>query len=291
MPARFPLTHWSAFRFRLHWAYERIVNPGGESSCGAYNSVPMAAWLIRTGAITLRFGEEEERLGPGAWIFPREGVGLQEISGELRLLSLRFEIGWVHGTPLFDRSRTAIIPEERVPELAPLALELVKRLRAISPANTRQLIPESGFEEYLALQPLTMQWVLAYYRALLAHGVRLRTLEELDERTRLALHRIETQPLALPLPEEELARSVGWSRSQLNRQFLRQTGATPAALWNRRRLQAARSQLLHGGLSIKEIAFGFGFSSPEHFTRWFGRQSGLSPSAFRRSAGAREGLL
>jgi len=291
MPARFPLTHWSAFHFRLHWAYERVVNERPEPSSSSYSALPMAAWLIREGSITLRFGEEEERFAPGSWIFPRDGVGVQEISGHLKLLSLRFEVGWIYGTPLFDRSRTVMIREETAPELAPLALELVGQLRAISPANTRKLIPESGFEEYLALQPLIMRWVLAYYRALSAHGVRFQTLEHLDERTRLALHRIETQPLALPLREEELARSVGWSRSQLNRQFLRQTGATPAALWNRRRLQAARSQLLHGGQSIKEIAFSFGFSSPEHFTRWFGHQAGLTPSAFRRSAGGREGLL
>ena len=277
-----PLAHWSLFRCQLRWAYERLLSTEPRKRM-PYISSPVAAWLIRSGSITLRFESGEERFGPGTWVFPKEAEGVQEFSQEgVQILSLRFQAEWSYGTPIFDRSRTVTIAAEAVPQLTESAVNLVRFVRDHFPGQLTSLKLEGGFDDYLRLQPLFMQWIAVYRSALTAYGVRANTVESLDDKIRLALQIIETQPLSVPLRETALARAAGCSVSQLNKLFGKQTGSTPAALWNRRKLSAAQSQLLNSRESVKAIAYHLGFSAPEHFTHWFRKHSELSPLGFRR---------
>jgi AraC-like DNA-binding protein len=277
-----PLAHWSLFRCQLHWAYERLlVAETPEPS--PYISSPVAAWLIRSGSITLRLGPDEERFGPGTWVFPREAEGVQKLSPEgVQILSLRFQAEWSYGTPIFDRAKTVMIRAETVPDLTRSAENLVHFVKNHFHAPLSPLKLEGSFDHYLGLQPIFTQWIKEYHTALAACGVPANTPESLHDKIRLALQIIETQPLSIPFREAELARAAGCSVSQLNKLFNKQTGSTPAVLWNRRKLTAARSQLLNSHESVKVIAYHLGFSAPEHFTHWFRKHSELSPLAFRR---------
>jgi AraC-like DNA-binding protein len=274
-----PFAHWSLFRCRLLWAYDqRLVK---DAPAWPYMSYPTAAWLVHEGSVTLRFGSEIERFGPGTWIFPKEAKGLQELSDGIRILSLRFQAAWSYGTPIFDRSKTVALAEEEVPQLTESANALIAFVRGTFPASSHSQELEGGFDRYLGLQPVFMKWIEAYYTTLTAHGVRANTLEMLDEKVRFALQVIETRPLASPFRESELALAVGCSVSQLNKLFARQVGSTPAFLWNQRKLDAAKSELLNNNGSIKAVAYHLGFAAPEHLTRWFKKNSGHSPSEFR----------
>lgn len=54
--------------------------------------------------------------------------------------------------------------------------------------------------------------------------------------------------------------------------------------WVARRLAAeARAQLADRRRSVQEVGFALGFSEATHFSRFFKRETGLTPSAFRRS--------
>jgi AraC-like DNA-binding protein len=54
---------------------------------------------------------------------------------------------------------------------------------------------------------------------------------------------------------------------------------------NNIRLEHAKSMLLNPELTISEVAYKSGFSSPNYFSTVFKNKYGLSPNAFRKSGG------
>ncbi len=278
---QFNLRHWSLLRSRLLWAYDhRLLRDQWE---WPYVSYPTAAWLIRQGSVVLRFPSGTERFGPGTWIFPQEAEGIQRFTRGTRILSLRFEAEWSYGLPIFDRSVSYTIREEEAPELTRDAQALVDLVRAIFPElRPGRLTMEGGFDIYLRIQPVFMQWLQSYHAALSAHGVPMHSLVEFDDKVRTALHTIESRRLSTPFHEKDLAREVGYSVSQLNKAFVKQVGNTPSALWTKRRLNAAKLELGNTADSIKAIAYHLGFSLPEHFSNWFRRNTGSSPREYRK---------
>lgn len=80
---------------------------------------------------------------------------------------------------------------------------------------------------------------------------------------------------------EEICRRAGLSKSALLRAFVKEKGVTPYAYLENVRVARAR-ELLAAGASPAEAALGTGFSDQSHFTRVFGRVTGLSPGAYGR---------
>jgi AraC family transcriptional regulator, carnitine catabolism transcriptional activator len=78
-----------------------------------------------------------------------------------------------------------------------------------------------------------------------------------------------------------LAVSLGISLRTLERQCALHFGQTPARLYLKIRLQAARNLLFYEELSVKSISNACGFSYPSVFTRAFTQQFGQSPRRFR----------
>lgn len=91
------------------------------------------------------------------------------------------------------------------------------------------------------------------------------------------------QNLDFPLDLDRIARQLGLSRRSLERLARRQFGQTPAQLYLRIRLLAARNLLFYEELSVKAVALACGFSYPAVFTRAFGQQFGQSPRQFRQA--------
>jgi len=79
-----------------------------------------------------------------------------------------------------------------------------------------------------------------------------------------------------------MAQAVGVSRWTLHRRFEEALGKTPQQQINRLRMDCLKRLLTETNQPIAEIANTCGFSNPSHFTRFFKRLSGLTPSAFRR---------
>jgi len=89
--------------------------------------------------------------------------------------------------------------------------------------------------------------------------------------------------LARPITLWELANVAGVSVRHFERAFRQATGIPPHAYVLQKRLASARELLLSQPLlCIQEIAVQTGFSSSSHLASAFRRQTGLSPSAFRR---------
>ena len=101
-----------------------------------------------------------------------------------------------------------------------------------------------------------------------------------DRRVWLAERFMEDR-LADSIGVDEVARSVGLSRSQLSRLFVEKVGVSPAVHLRKLRVRRADHLLRNSTLSIKEIARVCGFPSPNHFSRVFTNETGERPSAAR----------
>ena len=79
---------------------------------------------------------------------------------------------------------------------------------------------------------------------------------------------------------EAFAKEMFVSRSQLHRKFIAITSQAPGEFFRTFRLKRAATLILEKRLSITQIAFEVGFSSPSHFTKAFRQQFNCLPTEF-----------
>jgi AraC-like DNA-binding protein len=181
--------------------------------------------------------------------------------------------GVVHGFSVLHSSR-------------PVCLVLdyeVKDSPRMRPAY-RQLPPETLNELHglLAQVPAKGRLTLADYPSILAVVARL-----LGQTPSLQKHQ-HAPPLydkVCPLlngPDSlsHVAKQSGYHPDHLTRRLKKETGLGLRAIRNRLRLEAAQTALREKP-TIAEAAAVVGFEDPNYFARWFRRQSGQSPSAWK----------
>lgn len=81
------------------------------------------------------------------------------------------------------------------------------------------------------------------------------------------------------------AEKLAMTPDRLNDHVKRATGVTAGHLIRQRVLTEAKRQLVFTNLAIHEIAYDLAFSDPSHFTRFFRKQTGMTPQAFRDGRG------
>lgn len=77
------------------------------------------------------------------------------------------------------------------------------------------------------------------------------------------------------------AQQLGISQTQLNRMVRQQSGTSLQRLIAQRRLEIAKQELLFTVSSVQMVATGLGFSDPAYFSRFFLRETGTTPKAWR----------
>jgi AraC-like DNA-binding protein len=85
-----------------------------------------------------------------------------------------------------------------------------------------------------------------------------------------------------------LAAAVGMSRSRFTDRFAALVGETPLAYLTRWRMHLAAGRLHPEGARVAEVAQAVGYKSETAFAKAFRRTFGVSASAYRRGAAARE---
>jgi AraC-like DNA-binding protein len=88
--------------------------------------------------------------------------------------------------------------------------------------------------------------------------------------------------LRTPAPLAVVAKESGYQPDYLNRKLKRETGIGLRALRDRLRLEAAQKSL-RDDRSIADAATSAGFEDPNYFARWFRKQTGRTPSDWRRA--------
>lgn len=81
----------------------------------------------------------------------------------------------------------------------------------------------------------------------------------------------------------ELAALADLSIRHFARAFRMTTGRTPARFVHEQRIKLAKELLIRPDASITDIAYACGFSHAQHFTTSFRRETGLTPSDFRKA--------
>ncbi len=79
---------------------------------------------------------------------------------------------------------------------------------------------------------------------------------------------------------EQLAKELFVSRTKLHRKIIEITGQAPGEFIRTSKLKKAAKLLLENKLSVTQIAYEIGFSSPAQFTRAFSKQFNCVPSEF-----------
>jgi len=118
--------------------------------------------------------------------------------------------------------------------------------------------------------------------AILAKGTRETTDQDSNARITLRAERYLAEHHAEALDMREVARQLGVSYSSFRRSFTKQTGLSPWRYVLQARLERARRLLLIGDITLDDIAFRLGFSSPFHLSSAFKKTYGESPSIWRR---------
>lgn len=81
------------------------------------------------------------------------------------------------------------------------------------------------------------------------------------------------------------AAALAMTPDRLNDHVKRATGVTAGHLIRQRVLTEAKRQLVFTAQPIQQIAYALAFSDPSHFARFFRKQTGLTPQAFREGRG------
>ena len=85
------------------------------------------------------------------------------------------------------------------------------------------------------------------------------------------------------LSVETMAQDLGFSRVQFYRKIKATTGRSPVDLLRKARLLYGKKFLTETTLSVGEIAYSVGFSSPAYFTKCDKDEYGIAPCEERRS--------
>jgi AraC family transcriptional regulator, transcriptional activator of pobA len=85
------------------------------------------------------------------------------------------------------------------------------------------------------------------------------------------------------LPIEAFAKMLGVTRTHLHDACGRSARCTPLKLIHERLLEEARLRLENTEFPVEQIAYGLGFRDPGYFNRFFKRQAGVSPGAYRQN--------
>lgn len=101
-----------------------------------------------------------------------------------------------------------------------------------------------------------------------------------NKKLALVLELIEND-LSEDLPLKVLANAAGLSEYHFLRMFKQSTGYTPHQYVISQRIERARELLQKTDLTVTEIAYLLGFSTPAHFTHHFRRKTGFTPTEIR----------
>jgi transcriptional regulator GlxA family with amidase domain len=85
-----------------------------------------------------------------------------------------------------------------------------------------------------------------------------------------------------PAPLSELASELGTTERTLNRRFKQAVGKAPLRYWQSVRIKTAKTLLERGDLSVDAVTAQIGYEDVSTFRQLFRRETGLSPTEYRR---------
>ena len=275
-----PAAVWRTLRCEWLWVYRGPV-PQAEV-WSAEIPVPAGVFFVERGEVRIRTEGREVIVPRGQAFFSSPQLRCHWFAPGTRLLSVAFRCQWPDGTSLF---RNALNFAAQAPELRKATLRLfasiyggrkeVTYLEAIadSPCTSQQ---------WAAREAAFTAWFAVWTDALKSMGVQPKPQTQTRRRVDQLVSWLHSLPLDQVSPTLPPGFPIGSRRAEqlLQQQF----GMGLRAFMEQRRLDVARERILADHAPLKEIAFALGFRHASHFTAWFRRHTGVSPSDYRASA-------
>ncbi|MDP3070422.1 MAG: AraC family transcriptional regulator [Opitutaceae bacterium] len=146
--------------------------------------------------------------------------------------------------------------------------------RTLSPATLNEL------HALLSRVPRKGRLTLTDYAAILAVVARLLGQAPAAPAPTVTLFERLSDRVRVPAPLGQIARELGYHPDHLSRKLKRESGLGLRTLRDRVRLETAEVAL-RSAATVADAATRCGFEDPNYFARWFRRQTGQTPSAWR----------
>ena len=174
-----------------------------------------------------------------------------------------------HGTELFDLIHTPLCVNAREPETAAYLFE--EMIGALAAKNLTGAIK---------MQQCMLN-LLVYFLDCCPSNLLSLVKTDFDSPLNNAISYAEAN-LHQMITVQEMAQIAGYHPSHFTKLFQKQLGVTPAQFLVRKKTEYAIRELTATACPISEIADALGFSSQFYFCNFFKKQTGITPSEYRK---------
>lgn len=275
---------WRGLRCEWLWVYR-----GAVPLCGTWSAeipVPTGVFFVEQGGGCIGVEGREIAVKRGEAFFSAPGPRRHWFTPGTRLLSVGFRCQWPDGRPVF---RTGLNFAAKSPRLLDATLELFRNVHRGRKAVTfREAVKPvaHSLAAWSAREAAFQAWFALWNTTLHQKGIEPES--RLVKARRGRVDRVIAWLDSLPLDETTPSLPPGFPLGlrRADQLLQQQLGTSLRGHLERRRLDVARERALIGDDSLKKIALALGFRHASHFTTWFRRHTGLSPSAYRAGGGA-----
>jgi len=277
-----PAEVWRGLRHEWLWVYRSPV----PTPCvwSPEILVPPGVFFVERGEVRIRTDGKETVVPRGHAFLTAPGLRQHWFAKGTQLLSVGFRSVWPDGTPLF---RTGLNCIARLPKLRLATLELFRRIhgaRKIVAYLEATSAAAHSVADWARHDAAFHAWLVVFIDTLSKLGVQPEPrADKSRRRVDQLIAWLNARPLDQTAPTLPPDFALGVRRAdQLLQQHL---GIGLRAFLERRRLAVVRERILVDTCTFKELAHMLGFRHASHFTAWFRRHTGLSPSAYRAGGG------
>jgi len=273
-----PADVWRTLRHDWLWVYR-----GPVPQCEVWSAeipVPAGVFFVERGEVRIRADGQETLVSRGQAFFSSPSLRRHWFAANTRLLSVGFRSEWPDGTSLF---RNALNFAANAPALRKATLRLFARIHGPRKVVTyREATTAATYSpaEWAAHEAAFAAWFVAWMETLELLQVLPRP-QVRASRSRLDQLVAWLQALPLDQTSPSLPPDFPIGSRRAEQLLQRQLGIGMRGFMERRRLDVARERIVADQATLKEVAFALGFRHASHFTAWFRRHTGASPSEYR----------
>lgn len=275
---KLPTAVWRTLRCDWLWVYR-----GPVPQCDVWSAeipVPAGVFFVERGEVRIQADGREIRVPRGQAFFSSPHLRRHWFAPGTSLLSVGFRSQWPDGASLF---RDALNFTAATPALRRATRRLFNSIHGTNKIVTYRQATEAvacSATDWIAREAAFAAWFVVWIETLQQLGVQ----PALPPRaSRRRVDQLVAWLQALPPDQTNPGLPPGFpiGRRRAEQLLQQHLGTGMRAFMERRRLDVARERIMADQHTLKEIAFALGFRHASHFTAWFRRQTGVSPSAYR----------